>query len=275
MPLPAPLSTSSQQQQQPSPQLPPPPQQQPGSTPLTAVGQSFPEPPKGPSNPFSQPPPAATAAPILRDPPFSTSTLPNGSTASDNPQPRPVFPPVSAPDPRQSVSQSFGYPGSPRTHASSSFRSNSLTNTTFSNPSDSSSAVSPRSYEPVRHQSYPFPSFVNPPPTSFPSVHEPFQFTAGGAKLDDQRLPYPRIAGNDPPYGDTVKRHLDVFDAEIGLNEVCVHLRPTRALTDRDRLGRHLHEPWNFPGYGRSGTIRAIARPIFRMHSPGSTKSTT
>jgi hypothetical protein len=30
---------------------------------------------------------------------------------------------------------------------------------------------------------------------------------------------YPR--GSDVSYGDTVKRHLDCFDIELGLNEVC------------------------------------------------------
>jgi hypothetical protein len=63
----------------------------------------------------------------------------------------------------------------------------------------------------------PFSAFNNPAPAPYPPISEPFQFSAG-AKPEEQR-PFAK-PGNEPLYSDTVKRHLEVFDAEIGLGEV-------------------------------------------------------
>ncbi|KIW30150.1 uncharacterized protein PV07_05919 [Cladophialophora immunda] len=173
-------------------------------TPSTAVGPSFSDGPKGPVNPFSQPPP-----PVLRDV-FSVPQM-AASTPTEPQTAKPPFPPpsVPAPDPRQPVSQAFGYPGSPSSQQQpSNFRSSSLANTTFTSHNETAPTRSPQTYEPPRQQPA-FPQFSNPPSSNAPTTtNEPFQFTAGSKPAREVQ------------YNETIKRHLDVFDLEIGLNEI-------------------------------------------------------
>lgn len=184
MSLPGPLSATSQQQ--------------PLSTPTATVGQSFPDGPKGPANPFSQPP---GPAPVLRDV-FSGSQK---SAPVDKP------PIASSTDPRQPVSQHFGYPGSPPSQPPPpAFRSSSLANTSFSNHNDHLPATSPRSYDAPKPP-YSLPQFGPSPSSNGPLPHEAGQIGAKSA-------PFPRA--EDVQFSDNVKRHLDVFDAELGFNEV-------------------------------------------------------
>ena len=192
----APLSASSQ-----------PPQ----SSSSAAPGQPFPDAPRGPVNPFSQP---SGPPPVLKDvfaPSYKSSSNPSEMQPS-----RPSFSPTSNPDPRQPVSQHFGYPGSPRSHPATTFRSSSLANTSFSN-NENPPPRSPPTFDQPR-SGYSFPQYSSGPPPSFPTASEPFQFSAG--PKPEERGPYPR-PGNEAIYGETVKRHLDVFDAEMGLGEVC------------------------------------------------------
>jgi hypothetical protein len=55
----------------------------------------------------------------------------------------------------------------------------------------------------------------NPTPPAFPYSGDPFLAT----KTEDQRFLFGRN-GPGAPYGDSVKRHLDVFDVGLALNEV-------------------------------------------------------
>ncbi|KAL6250236.1 hypothetical protein RBB50_002537 [Rhinocladiella similis] len=196
MSLSGPLSSASQQQQQ---QQPPPPL----ATPTTTVGQSFPDGPKGPANPFSQPP---GPAPVLRD------------VFSGPPKNVPVDkPPIPSTDPRQPVSQHFGYPGSPPSQPPpTAFRSSALANTSFGNHNDHLQATSPQSYDAPKPQ-YPLPQFGASATANGVPPHDPVQFGAR-VKADLQRPPYTRA--EDAQFSDSVKRHLDVFDAELGFNEI-------------------------------------------------------
>ena len=189
--------------------LPGAPQHQSLPTPSTAVAPSFSEGPRGPTNPFSQP----AGVPALRDA-FSGPAMLTSTPTEIQPL-KSSFPWVSAPDPRQSVSQHFGYPGSPRLQQPSIFRSASLTNTSFTSHNELPQDKPPRNYEPSIQQ-MPFPATSNPGSSHFPPTSEPFQFSAG-PKPEEQRGPFVK-PGNE--YSDTVKRHLEVFDAELGLNEV-------------------------------------------------------
>ncbi|EXJ64981.1 hypothetical protein A1O7_01320 [Cladophialophora yegresii CBS 114405] len=179
-------------------------------TPSTAMAPSFSEGPKGPVNPFSQ----SAVAPVLRDV-FSGQPKPV-PTPTETQTSKPAFPPVSALDPRQPVSQHFGYPGSPRTQPSSAFRSSSLSNTSFTTHNEVSQAKSPRTHEPPRQQ-MPYSAFNNAAPTTYPATSEPYQFSAGPKPEEQRAFPKPV---NETLYSDTVKRHLEVFDAEMGLNEI-------------------------------------------------------
>ncbi|KIW80489.1 hypothetical protein Z517_07105 [Fonsecaea pedrosoi CBS 271.37] len=174
-------------------------------TPSATVGPSFSDGPKGPINPFSQP---APSVPVLRDV-FSTSQM-TSSTPTESQAPKPPFPPpsVPAPDPRQSVSQTFGYPGSPSSQQQSNFRSTALANTTFTNHNETAPSRSPQTYEPTR-QPQPFAPFNNPASANAStSINDVYQFTAGSKPV------------NEVPFNEAVKRHLEVFDVELGLNEI-------------------------------------------------------
>lgn len=177
----------------------------PGSTPSTAVTQNFPEAPKGPSNPFSQP------TPSFRENFFPSQPVPPPPPPESH-QTKPNFPPISTTESRPPVSQPFGQPSSPRSGTTSSFRPPL--------PPHTESAL-PRSpvHPDQSRQAYSFPPISNGPPATYPS--EPYRF-GSESKNQDQRPPVPR--GPDLSYGDTVKRHLDIFDAELGLNEVCATL---------------------------------------------------
>lgn len=177
------------------------------STPSTAVTQSFPEAPKGPSNPFSQPISA-----------YRDSAYQHNSQTQSQEAPKPAF--SSTPtESRPAVSQSFTHIGSPRIKAPPNFRSGPLVNSTFNNNHNSEPArrSSPPSLsvEPPR-SSFTFPASSQPPSNY---AGEPYRFSAG-SKQQDSQSSYAQPP--DRSYGDTVKRHLDVFDAEMGLNEVCL-----------------------------------------------------
>lgn len=64
---------------------------------------------------------------------------------------------------------------------------------------------------------YPFPDYPAAPSAGTPQTANNFRFEPL-SKPDGQRNPF---AKPDPlPYNETVKRHLDVYDAEVALNEV-------------------------------------------------------
>lgn len=169
------------------------------SQPSSAVAQTFADAPAGPGNPFSQPPPPPVTAPRT-----SFSAVPE-------PVPTQVPPPPIPSDPR---------PG-PSLHGISSPRS-SITNHRPSGPpvtgpqtleSPFRSSFSTESARP----GYPFPDFpsntaINTPPTSNNFRFEPLN------KPDVQRNPF--VKPDPIPYNETVKRHLDVYDAEVALNEI-------------------------------------------------------
>ncbi|KAJ9602292.1 hypothetical protein H2200_013147 [Cladophialophora chaetospira] len=223
MPFPAKLPGASQHQSLP--------------TPSTAVASSFSEGPKGPMNPFSQP----AGVPVLRDvfagPPKPASTPTEAQTSTS------AFPPVSAPDPRQPVSQHFGYPGSPHPSQASAFRPSSLANTSFNNHNEVPPPKSPRTYDPTRQQ-MPFPAFSNPDTSNYTPANEPFRFSAG-PKPEEARAAFPK-PGTETQYSDTVKRHLDVWDATMGLNDIS---EASARTLDFARIWSQRYQQGNRTGY--------------------------
>jgi hypothetical protein len=162
-----------------------------GSTPSTAVSREFPDPPKSILAAINHPPPT------FRDNPFSSQTH--------------SIPPPPPPDLHQTKSNAGPAteprPSSPRSGGTSSFRPH------FPTPSESAPSHSP--LHPERpQQPYTFSSLSTVPPHGHTS--EPHHFSSGSKY--DHRPPLSRSA--EASYGETVKRHLDVYDAEIGFNEV-------------------------------------------------------
>lgn len=179
------------------------------STPVSATVTSLAEAqaPRGPGNPFSQ---SVIPASALRSSISSNSGMPDPSSKTIPPPPAPpdsMQPPILNPlsSPRQKVLNNRP-PGSlPAgvTPLDTSFRSSYST-------------------EPAR-PGYPFSDHhvSHPPATPLPSA--PFTFEHHG-KTEEGRNPFAKP--EQVSYGETVKRHLDVFDAGLALNEVSIPRLP-------------------------------------------------
>ncbi|KIV94645.1 hypothetical protein PV10_02392 [Exophiala mesophila] len=219
----------------------PPSQHQPSMPHSTGMAQSFPEAPRGPVNPYSQ---SSAPPPVLRDVFSGGHKTP--STQAEANQPNPSYSPTSGSDTRHSVSHHFGYPGSPRSHAPPSFRSSSLANTSFGGHNEPPPTRSEPAFEGQRN-GFAFSQYNKPTPAGFPPPppsHEPYQFTAG-SKPEDPRPPHSQ-PGSESTYGDTVKRHLDVFDAEMGLGEI---FEASSRTSDFSRIWSQRYHSNNHPGF--------------------------
>jgi len=170
------------------------------SAPGATAGQIFGEAPKGPGNPFSQPSAPASA---LR------SSI---SSMSDSNVIKTVPPPPTPPDNRQPPL--LNIVGSPRPSGTQPRLSGNLppTNAPPDSPFRSSYATE------ATRPGYPFPDYyVQQASLQQPSSTDAFNLEHH-SKTDEPRNLY--VKSEPRPYNETVKRHLDVYDAELALNEV-------------------------------------------------------
>lgn len=171
--------------------------------PGSAAVQSFADAPKGPGNPFSQPGAPASAmrssfSSIIEQSP--TKIVPPPPIPSETRQP-PAISNIGSPRASAALHRLSGPSSSTNTPLDPPFRS----------------AYSTESARP----GYPFPDYHNPHTPTTPHSTSTFHFDHQ-RKLDDARNPFTKP---DPlPYNETVKRHLDVYDAELALNEVSILL---------------------------------------------------
>ena len=177
------------------------------SAPGSAVGQTFGEAPKGPGNPFSQPSAPASA---LRS---SISSMPDTSTKIVPPPPTPSD---TRPPPSISVL------GSPRLNGAHHMLSGPVPG----NAPPETSFRSPYSTDASR-PGYPFPDY-HAQQTSLPPTSSNAYSFEQHPKIDESRTQF--VKPEQRSYNETVKRHLDVYDAELALSEVrllphclCVH----------------------------------------------------
>lgn len=184
----------------------PPPQQSLHALPAppASIGQPFPDAPKGPSNPFSQPiPPPSTA----RDAVF-TPQPPPVVAHYESQAPRASFPMINTSEPLSQSNHHHTFPQSPR-HAPGQSSSQ------YTNGYDTAPAQSPHTY-PTPRSSFPFSSgSYPPPPRSYqqPESATKFEHTP---RLEEHRSSFSK----ELPYSDNVKRELDVYDAETSLKEI-------------------------------------------------------
>ena len=170
-------------------------------TPSSAVGHLFPEAPVGPSNPFSQPSVGGTSK---REPNTRDDVEPSHSSFST----------LNNTEPRPQPSQVFGVSRSPKfSSGPSNTPMQGMTN------GHGSTMASPSTYPPYRSP-FAFSSQASnpPPPSSYTSSSDPFR-PSHATHMDGQKgfmskTPYVQS------YGESIKRHLDVFDTQIALQEV-------------------------------------------------------
>ena len=167
------------------------------SQPNSAVAQTFADAPAGPGNPFSQ---TVHTSATSRS---SFSAVPEPGLNQVPPPPAPselrAAPPI----------HNIGSPRSSANHRPSvpNLSGTQLLDSPFRGSFSTDSA----------RPGYPFPDYPAAPSAGTPQTANNFRFEPL-SKPDGQRNPF---AKPDPlPYNETVKRHLDVYDAEVALNEV-------------------------------------------------------
>ena len=180
-------------------------------TPSSAGRSSFPEPPSGPSNPFSQPPPINLLA---REP-----VAPREVEA-----PTAAFAMINSTEPRSQTSQGFGMARSPG--FSTSFIPPGYSSIHRPQPPHHGSTPAPSPRNLGHHRSsFAFSTQMsNPPASKFPSTGDAARYNPT-SRFDEAQAFHPH-SGVGTSYGESVKRHLDVFDTELALNEVLSAMPP-------------------------------------------------
>ncbi|KAK6366170.1 hypothetical protein LTR64_008597 [Lithohypha guttulata] len=161
--------------------------------------QSFTDAPQGPGNPFSQPTIPASAL---------KSSFP---LTADPSQIKAVPPPPAPPDVRHPPS--LNPLSSPQLNESHQ-KLSGLASAAVAPQSDSAPPRASFSADSTR-PGYPFPDYYGPQGPTTPRISSNFQFEHHN-KFDDSRNPFVKPVS----YNETIKRHLDIWDAELALNEI-------------------------------------------------------
>ena len=178
--------------------------QAPGSTPLSVINNSFADAPRGPLNPFSQPPPPSSQA------------LQQHIPTRDEPLIRPVFPSINTVEQRSQPFHAFEPPRSP---IPSTLPAINGKHPALTGPSSNTGLISSPNSFTVPRTPFTFSSQTsNPPSAIFPPSVDPFR-NDRAARIEHQgQIPHP----HERPYGESVKRHLEEFDVELALNDVSI-----------------------------------------------------
>ena len=244
----------------PAPSMSAPISQPTNSAPPSAMSQNFADPPKGPANPFSQPVAPASA---YRDSSSANQNIPSQIPRSQEVRPsRPAFTSVNETDRRAQSSQTSEPARSPRLNAASIYPSGLHNRPGLDPVQDMRSPCTlglPRSDFTFQ--------------LSYSNGQSPF--TPGAESLQFERPLKAEHAGSafhshDPtrPYGDSVKRHLDVYDAELALDEVCCSSSYRLVLANVIRLAELRHALSTSVALGVLAAINPVVRVIFPKLCP-------
>ena len=173
--------------------------QQPLSAPPSAAGHSFTEAPAGPANPFSQP---AVGPASLRE-----------STRTEAEHARPSFTTLNATEPRPQSTHMFGQPRSPRIVSAIP----GMQPANLSGHMSNGHIGSPSTFAPYKSP-FTFTSNASSMPMSHAAPTSDPYGQQQPAQVEDGKRYAP--GGFGQSYGESVKRHLDVFDAQMALQEV-------------------------------------------------------
>jgi hypothetical protein len=209
-------------------------------------GQSVPEAPSGPPNPFSQGPVSGQTA---DNDAFSTNSAKPQDLRPEQGTIRSTFPAINNAEPILGAPHSMEAksPISKSTHPAPNSYNHSPHSNTY-HPTDDASTRFPPYRSPYAYSAPP----SNPPPSAYPSAPDYSRFNPA-FKFDDKKSAIPR-SHPVQPYSDSVKRHLDIFDVELALNEVCTI--PTK-------------EEFSLTGYIDRGRLWSSARVFSHLESTG------
>lgn len=177
-------------------------------------GQSLPEAPSGPPNPFSQGPVAGQAP---DNDAYSLHSAKPQDLRPEQERIKSTFPAINNTETTLAAPHSMEAK-SPRPKSTHPAASNLYNHSPHSNtyhPADDTTTRFPPYRSPY---AYSAPS-SNPPSSTYPSAPDYSRFNPA-FKFDDKKPSVPR-SHPVQPYSDSVKRHLDIFDVELALNDVC------------------------------------------------------
>lgn len=196
------------------------PQSNQNQSPTTLIPRSYPETPRGPPNLLTQQSPSSYHFREPLDKPARPQYSPRASNNSVSSQ----FPAVNSHDNHYTIIQPSRTPASP-THP--------MRPTAHAIQPQHSSPIYERNPRPplpmnphYPYGSYQAPYSYPPPTTGIPSYSalQPPSWRAEGAEIDRAEEVRRAAPGKGSPrasqYGESVKRHLDIFDLETSLNEV-------------------------------------------------------
>lgn len=179
-------------------------------------GQSLPEAPLGPPNPFSQGP---TVGQITENEPYLPRSANHQDPPSEQTRPNHSFPSINTAESITAPSHAFDSK-SPKPRSAHPVPPNVHNGSPHANGYNLSSDTSPSRFPPYRSP-YVYPTGPsNPTSSALPTTPDYSRFNPA-FKFDDCK---PSIPRSHPvqPYSDSVKRHLDIFDVEMALSEVCM-----------------------------------------------------
>lgn len=177
-------------------------------------GPSLPEAPPGPPNPFSQ---GSAAGQRAENEPYIPRPAMHQSLVSEQGRSKSAFPSINTTEPPPIALPTFSTQ-SPKPRSACPMPSNPYSQSTpvsnYSHPSNTSPSRCPPYQTPN-----PLSTVSSEPPSStFPPAPDYSRFNPA-FKFDDRKQSIPRSHPSQP-YSDSVKRHLDIFDIDMALNEV-------------------------------------------------------
>jgi hypothetical protein len=179
--------------------------------PTLSFGQSLPEAPSGPPNPFSQGPVVGQTA---ENDTYSLHSAKPQDLHPEQERIRSTFPAINTTEPILASAHTMEVKSPKSTHPTAPNPYNHSPHSNNYHSSDDTTARFPPYRSPY---AYSAPS-SNPPTSTYPSAPDYSRFNPA-FKFDEKKPPIPR-SHPVQPYSDSVKRHLDIFDVEMALNEV-------------------------------------------------------
>ncbi len=209
-------------------------------------GQSLPEAPAGPPNPFSQGSAVGQTHTSETDP-YIPGLVKHQDHLLEQERTKSALPSMNATEPIPPSLHLFDA-RSPKPRSAQPMPTNTYNQSPHANNYNPSSNTSPTRFPPYRSPHTYSAGSSNPPSSTFPSAPDYSRFNPA-FKFDDRKASIPR-SHPVQPYSDSVKRHLDIFDIEMALNEVCFIIVIWRTVADKSRSQRALVEHSNFLAYG-------------------------
>lgn len=208
-------------------------------------GPSLVEAPPGPPNPFSQ---GSAVGQISENEPYLPRPVKHPDHLSEPARSQPAFPPINPTDAPPAILPNFSTQ-SPKSRSACPVPPNTYNQsphlTQYTPPSETSPRRCPSFQAPHSLSTVPSDS----PPSTFRPPPDYSRFNPG-FKFDNGK-PYIPRSHPTQPYSDSVKRHLDIFDMEMALNDVCINsVRDVGLWLTTDRLPMALVERSNFLACG-------------------------